>query len=182
MGQLCCPYKYIMSIKYFFRYFCLIITLLICVFIYIMSGKVGETSNTISGYVIEFFANFFNSNFKNFSQNEQNIIVLSYQHFVRKAAHFSIYAALGFFAYGFINTYKSLRYFKSLIYSLIFVVTYAISDEIHQIFVINRSGQISDVFLDIFGGLFGILMMLLIFKAVIKALEARRSNEFKKQQ
>ena len=170
-----------MSIKNFFRYFCLIFIIFICVFIFIMSAKNGQESGSLSGSVIEFFVRLFNRNFDNLPISEQLSIIDKYQFIVRKGAHFSIYAALGFFTVGFLNTYKDLRYFKSAIFSLIFVSLYATSDEIHQLFVAGRGGQARDVLIDTLGGIFGISIMIILFKTAKAVLEAKRSNEIKKQ-
>ena len=39
-----------------------------------------------------------------------------------------------------------------LIYTIIFVFIYACSDEIHQLFIRGRSGEILDVLIDTLGG------------------------------
>jgi VanZ family protein len=41
--------------------------------------------------------------------------------------------------------------------ALLICILYAISDEIHQMFIPGRSGQVSDVLIDSTGGLVGIL-------------------------
>jgi len=42
---------------------------------------------------------------------------------------------------------------KDIIYSLLIVSLYAASDEIHQMFVLERSGEIRDVIIDVCGGI-----------------------------
>ncbi len=166
-----------MNIRNIFRFICLIFICLICVIIFLMSAKTGEESGNLSGSFIQFFVRIFNSNFENLSPQEQQTIIDSYQFIVRKGAHFFIFAALGFFTVGFLNTYNNLRYFKSSIFSLIFVSLYAASDETHQLFTLDRGGRFSDVLLDTSGGIFGILIMFLLFRAGIAVLEARQRNE-----
>lgn len=144
-----------------------------------MSAKSGQDSSNISGSFIEFFVRIFDSDFENLSSAEQELIISNYQFFVRKFAHFSIYALLGFFTVGFLNTYNNLKCFKSGIFSQIFVTFYAVTDEFHQLFSPDRSGQLSDVLLDSVGGMVGIIIMFLIFRAVITVLEARSKNEIK---
>lgn len=89
--------------------------------------------------------------------------------YVRKAAHFSIYALLGFLiallVYEYIADPK-----KVLLRSVIFIGMYAASDELHQFFVPGRSCEIRDVLLDTFGALCGICIALLI-KALIKKVK-----------
>ncbi|MCI8471346.1 MAG: VanZ family protein [Clostridia bacterium] len=82
---------------------------------------------------------------------------------IRKIAHFSIYTSLGFLLMAFVSTY-ALTQRKRILVSLSIGVLYAISDEIHQIFVPGRASQITDVMLDSMGILFGILVVLMILK------------------
>ena len=167
-----------MNVKNFFRYFCLVLIIAICIFIFLMSAAEGPTSSKISGSFIEAIIRFFNKGFDSLSKQQRLEIIASYQHFVRKAAHFSVYALLGIFTNGFLITYRELRKFKSLIFSFIFVLLYSISDEIHQLFIPLRSGQFSDVILDTLGGILGILILKLICILYFKRTEAR-INEVK---
>ena len=89
----------------------------------------------------------------------------AWNHFVRKAAHFSIYALLG------ISCANAL--FQTLPHRLLSVFwawpmgsIYAASDELHQYFVPGRSCQFSDMLLDSCGVAFGILcfLILLLFR------------------
>lgn len=80
---------------------------------------------------------------------------------IRKMAHFSIYTSLGFLLMGLMSTYV-ISQRKRFLISLSIGVLYAISDEIHQIFVPGRASQITDVMLDSMGILFGILVTLTI--------------------
>ncbi len=166
-----------MNVKKIFRVLCLIFIILICALIFSMSAKNGDASNNISGSFIRTVVDFLNKDFKNLPTDEQLLIINNYQFFVRKAAHFSIYAALGFFAVGFLDTFIKFRYLKAAVCSLLFVFLYAVSDEIHQLFTLDRSGQITDVILDSCGGIFGIILMSLIVRAVLKNLEERKRNE-----
>ncbi|SHJ93029.1 VanZ like family protein [Anaerobranca californiensis DSM 14826] len=75
--------------------------------------------------------------------------------FIRKFAHFTVYFILGILITNAF-TVTGIKGKKRLIYSLIFCVIYAITDEFHQTFVPGRSGQITDVLIDSFGSLAGI--------------------------
>lgn len=143
-----------------------------------MSTNDGQASSQISGSFIELIIRFFNKNFENLTESEKLIIIEGYQHFVRKAAHFSIFAALGFFSAGFLYTYNSLKNIKTPIISVIFVLIYAIFDEVHQMFVPMRSGQLTDVLLDTLGGIFGAVLMNIFLLLIVKFMEAK--NEIKK--
>lgn len=73
---------------------------------------------------------------------------------VRKLAHFSEYAVLGV-----LSVLCAREFYRKHAYWLGFIwcVLYACSDEIHQLFVPGRSGQLLDVCIDSCGALFGIL-------------------------
>jgi hypothetical protein len=74
--------------------------------------------------------------------------------FLRKGAHFFLFALLGFFLYlAFIK--MTGRTFLSLAFTMIFVIFYAALDEYRQTFLPSRSGIFADVLLDTAGGLFG---------------------------
>ena len=76
---------------------------------------------------------------------------------LRKLAHFSIYFVLGILFYLLIKQYD-LELNKTLIISLLFCIMYACSDEIHQLFIFGRSGEIRDVLIDSLGSFLGIFL------------------------
>ena len=83
-------------------------------------------------------------------------------HFVRKTAHFTIYLILGILSFMLAECYENRK--KAILYALIFCLLYAISDEIHQLFVPGRSGEIRDVLIDFSGSLLGIIILTFISK------------------
>ncbi len=76
---------------------------------------------------------------------------------VRKSAHFFLYCILGMLVINACNQYK-----QKLQISLLICLLYACSDEIHQLFVVGRSGQIRDVFVDFLGISMGVFLFFLI--------------------
>ena len=77
---------------------------------------------------------------------------------IRKGAHFSIYALLGICVYmALFHAGKAKAAAAWIICAL-----YACSDELHQMMVMGRSAQLSDVALDSLGALCGILFCLWI--------------------
>lgn len=81
-------------------------------------------------------------------------------HYIRKLAHFTAYLILGVLVYNLLLCYFTNK--KSLILSLIICLLYAISDEIHQMFVPGRAGQIRDVLIDFSGTTLGVILVWLI--------------------
>jgi VanZ family protein len=88
--------------------------------------------------------------------------------FIRKGAHFGIFFLLGFFTCrATLSTMLQHRTFTGFVTSLLFVILYAVSDELHQHFTGDRTPLIHDVMIDSVGGLVGILSFI-ILKNLIK--------------
>ena len=101
-------------------------------------------------------------------------IITEMQFFIRKSAHFLSYFAMGLFCILAYNTYElSLR--NKFLFSAATCVAFAISDEIHQLFVPGRSGEIRDVLIDTAG----ILLAALIVSVIIylRKLRKEKKNE-----
>lgn len=77
-------------------------------------------------------------------------------HLLRKYAHFFSYLVLGVLVTNAIKLNKA-KGFKLVLVALSICVVYAISDEVHQIFVPGRGGQIRDVIIDSFGAVVGVM-------------------------
>lgn len=84
---------------------------------------------------------------------------LATAHFiVRKAAHFTEYAILGWLAArAFATSSRQTWRRRWFLISLALVIIYALSDEYHQSFVASRTASIYDSFIDMTGGLTAIL-------------------------
>lgn len=76
-------------------------------------------------------------------------------HIVRKLAHFTIYAMLGFNTFYMYKNYGVKHY---VLYALVTCILYACSDEWHQSFASGRSPQITDICIDTCGALSLILL------------------------
>ena len=112
------------------------------VFIFIMSSFDANESSNQSGLIVGIISDIFNIN---------NIHMLSM--IIRKLAHFSEYFILGILTYNMIRKYDKKYYI-----AIIICVIYAISDEIHQIYVPGRSCQILDMAIDSLGALSSIFL------------------------
>ncbi|GBG11265.1 VanZ family protein [Paenibacillus agaridevorans] len=76
---------------------------------------------------------------------------------VRKLAHGLIYLVLGMLVLGTL-TKLGVRGGRGVAITLLVCVLFAVSDELHQLFVSGRSGQASDVIIDSIGASIGILL------------------------
>lgn len=108
-------------------------------------------------------------NFLNINVSDNDISFLSV--FIRKTAHFSVYAVLGISTYMLVVT-NFLKPGKRAFFTVLAVcVLYAVTDEMHQLFVAGRSGEIRDVFIDSLGAMFGISLAY-----AIRRLSRRNKN------
>ena len=64
---------------------------------------------------------------------------------------------------------------KAIIIALIICILYSISDEIHQLFVSGRAGQVKDVFLDSLGSTTGIIFYYLYYQLRRKKHEQEKT-------
>jgi len=81
---------------------------------------------------------------------------------VRKSAHFIIYMVLAFFVYSLLNEYRQdldfLNRGKNIYYiTILIVLLYSLSDEIHQYFVPGRACRSIDILIDVLGGTVGLI-------------------------
>ena len=82
-------------------------------------------------------------------------------HIVRKNAHFFLYFFLGIFVLIALKKSGVIGY-RSIMIALLFSVIFAISDEVHQLFVEGRGASLKDVLIDSIGATIGILIVSII--------------------
>ena len=125
------------------KYISLLLVIIWMIFIFIMSSfSAGDSSNQ-SGFIVNIICNLFNI------ANTELITVI-----IRKLAHFTEYFILGILTYNCIKNYQKPYYI-----SIIICFLYAISDEIHQIFVPGRSMKITDILIDTIGAIVAIQIL-----------------------
>lgn len=88
---------------------------------------------------------------------------INYFLIVRKCAHFLEFFLLGFLVINLLKDYKKLN-IKIVLIGIVFCLLYAISDEVHQLFVDGRSAQVMDVFIDTSGSTLGSLLYFYIYR------------------
>ncbi len=147
---------------------CTLVLFLFCTFVVIFnfSNQDSEKSSSTSQKVTEAVTKDIKS-IQKLNKNEKAKVLDKIEDVIRKIAHFSIYALVGFLLMSLFSTYN-INEKNKIISTVITGAIYAISDEIHQSFVSGRSGQVSDVFLDTLGVTVGGLFILLIIKTVKK--------------
>lgn len=125
------------------------------VLVFAFSSQNGEKSQKTSGYLTDKVVQMIikvkpNMNIKELRENISFI--------VRKIAHFSIYFIGSILIFNFLSTF-SLKLKEVILLTTILGVLYAVSDEIHQLFISERAGQIRDVLIDSAGVIIATFIM-----------------------
>ena len=136
-----------------------LLTLTSMVAIFIFSAQDAEHSSGISGELIRSFARIFVPDFNNMTVQEQLQLIGSWQHTVRKNAHFFAYFLLGILTMATVSLTK-MKIKSPILTAFAVVFFYAVSDEIHQIFVPGRAAMVNDVVIDAAGAALGILVVI----------------------
>lgn len=134
--------------------------------IFSFSAQKAQQSQNTSSSVIESMVKLIHGDFDFWSEEKKEETVESYQRLVRKLAHMTEYASLGAMTCAFVLTFKKVK--KGAVLCAVFCALYAASDEIHQLFVPGRSGQLSDVLIDTAGAVLGIFVMGLLVLTFVK--------------
>lgn len=122
----------------------IILVLIWMIIIFIMSSFNAEDSANQSNFIVNIISNIFNI---------ENVKLLSL--IIRKLAHFTEYLILGTLV---INMFTKNNAKKTYLLSILLCIIYAISDEIHQIFVPGRACQIKDILIDSVGSITGVYL------------------------
>jgi len=149
----------------------IILIIIWMIIIFVFSGQQGtESGNTSRRFTIIIIEIIMG---KNLEINDP--FVEGIQLFIRKLAHFTIYAIGGFlimnYAYEIDKTQK-----QKILYSIAFGGSYAITDEIHQFFVPGRSGNVFDVAIDTAGVLTGIFVYIVLIKIIEEMRKKHKSK------
>ncbi len=146
------------------------------VLIFCFSAQNAQSSDNLSGGVIRSVVEFVDRDFDTLPVEQQSKVIASLQFIVRKSAHFSEYALLGFLTANALRTYGIKKRFKYILPPIISML-YATSDEIHQYFVPGRACRALDVLIDTSGAVFGTAIFAGVFWIILKI--GRRKNDKK---
>ena len=124
----------------------IILVILWMTLIFCFSNQKSDDSSKVSDGVIK------NTIGRVFNISDDNIS--QFVKPVRKAAHFTIYLILGLLVLNCFSIFDK----KTIIISILICLLYAISDEIHQIFISGRSAEILDIIIDTLGASLGIFI------------------------
>lgn len=141
----------------------LVLVLIWMITVFMFSSQNGDESQRTSGKVTKVIVEFFTYN-QNITESEKLELIENLDYYIRKLAHYSIYALGGILIYNYINTYNINRK-KVILISILIGVIYAISDESHQYFTAGRCASVLDIFVDSFGIMTGVIIINIVRKA-----------------
>lgn len=145
-------------IRKIIKFFCVILCMLS---IFMFSSDNAETSSYKSKTIIVKMTESIIR--KDLTKKEEDYYVKKLVKIVRKSAHFTLYFLLGLSIISLSVEYLPLCK-KNIIIAALIVFLYACSDEIHQLFIPGRSGEILDVIIDTCGGMTAITIYSIINK------------------
>lgn len=130
--------------------------LIMMILIFLFSAKTAVESDGTSLPIAETILKLYQGIFGNLGEEAYIAAHRVSNVLVRKAAHMTEFGVLAVCTsyYLFIC---GLRGRRGMMYSIFLSVAYAITDEIHQLFVPGRSGRVTDVLIDTIGCLLGAL-------------------------
>lgn len=143
--------------------------------IFVLSAAPADESQVQSTRLAQMLVTWLHPEYCSLAPGEQTMLLETADHIVRKAAHATEYAAFGALSLiAFRNTFSLLGGIvasppasrRAANAALILSALYAVSDEIHQLFVPGRAGMFSDVLIDSAGALVGILLILALLAAI----------------
>ena len=143
-----------MNKKEVIKYLILVVLCMIVIFSFSnQTGKASQNlSDKISIEIIEIKSKITN---RTYTKKEAENLVKEMRFFVRKTAHFFLYFILGILL---CLLFEELKFNKKIRCILLVCLLCALSDEIHQMFVSERTAKVLDVFIDLSGSIFAIFI------------------------
>ena len=135
--------------------------------IFCFSTENAEQSDRRSGTVSWLVISVLHPSFETYDPGKQQKTFEDISHAVRKSAHFSEYALLGFTLRLCLESWFGSKRNSRGILTLTALAAgtiYAVTDELHQLAVDGRTGQWTDVLLDAAGVILGAVLGMILFR------------------
>lgn len=131
--------------------------------IFFFSAQTADDSSRLSGAIMRFLLRIFVPGYGQMTEAELAALHAQWSFWVRKAAHFTEFAALGFsWRLLFLSLSRRPPEAAALLWSWLLSTLYAVTDELHQMLVEGRGPSVRDVCIDSAGALCGALLLALI--------------------
>lgn len=149
-------------------------SVIIMVIIFLFSSKPAIESSKdsmgITEFVLDVYETLWNRDIIGEKRDEVSKIL---EVIVRKTAHFMEYAVLGK-AFSYALWKQKMAKGKKILLALMFTILYAITDEVHQLFVPGRSGRVLDVLIDSMGAIVGVTVFAILIGRTMKSSQDTR--------
>ena len=153
-----------------------LLTVTVMALIFWFSTEDAERSDATSGVFSRMVIAALYPEYESYPAERQQELYDEIQHAVRKTAHFTEYAVLGFLMRLCIESWVGKRRLISLV-SWLTGTLYACTDEIHQLLTDGRSGQWTDVLIDSGGVLTGVLIVILLLILIRRRILKRETEK-----
>ena len=139
--------------------------------IFLLSAQPASQSSSLSGGFIEYFLKKLYPGFLSLPKEQAVEIIQNLQYIIRKSAHAGLYFMLSSLSFIPLYEYK-YTFAKKAIIAQILATGYAITDELHQLFIAGRSCEAGDVLIDSLGA-FCAIVFLYVFTFIKKISKNR---------
>ncbi|MBQ7354672.1 MAG: VanZ family protein [Clostridia bacterium] len=127
--------------------------------IFMFSAKTAPESMKQSDGIVDYLIRVLVPDYDSLPTEQQTDISDTMTTIVRKGAHMAEYAILTVILYALISKWNLLeRRLLRVVCAWSGAVLFAVSDELHQLFVPGRSGELTDILIDGSGALIGVLL------------------------
>lgn len=151
------------------RFITTLLTVAVMVMIFMLSTEDANRSNETSGVFSRIVLKVISPGYEQLPPDRQEALFNSVQNVIRKCAHFSEYALLGLALRLCLESWFGPGPRKECgVWSWAGGTLYACTDELHQMLVDGRSGQVRDVMIDSSGVLFGTVLAVLLIRKTWK--------------
>lgn len=151
-----------------------ILSILCMIMIFCFSLENSDESSETSMKLTDTAVHIVVDDFEDLPEKKQLTILDKATFIIRKSAHFSLFAMLGFL----VSMSVGRRKFFSITSAgvVIFCFLYAVSDEFHQSFVPGRSCEFRDMMIDTSGAVTGMLISMVIM-FIFRKISQKRKNK-----
>ena len=161
-----------MKHRAFWVRFFLVASLLTAAAIFWFSAQKGADSQTMSDGITVQAARIVRPDFDRLPPETQLSLLETVSYVVRKCAHFLEFMLLGFNLMGFFRLWRiEGKALSALGLAWLAGTLYAVTDELHQLFVNERSAAALDVMIDSGGALTGALVMAALLTLVLRRIK-----------
>lgn len=129
--------------------------------LFFFSSQTAAESTVLSGNTIRFLLEIFHPYYLEMTTSQQSQLIAELQHLVRNTAHVFGYFILAILCMLALRQHQ-LKNGQRMALTLLICIGYALTDEMHQLFVTGRAFEVTDLGLDLCGTLAGLAVMLIM--------------------